>query len=66
VVRSAGSKGLVDLVALKPSEVLLVQCKSNTLTKEERTRLLELKQRLGYRVMIALRKDRKVVLNELT
>lgn len=27
VIRSAGSKGLVDLVALKPHEILLVQAK---------------------------------------
>jgi Holliday junction resolvase len=28
VVRSAGSGGIADLVALKPGQVLLVQCKS--------------------------------------
>ena len=29
VVRSAGSKGAADLAALKPGEVLLVQCKTD-------------------------------------
>jgi Holliday junction resolvase len=64
-VRSAGSKGLVDLVALKPNEVLLVQCKSKPLSKQEETELKELKQRLGYKVLIATRKNRKVELVEL-
>lgn len=29
VVKSGGSKGLADLVALKPGQVALVQCKTN-------------------------------------
>lgn len=31
VIRSAGSKGKVDLVAIKPGQLLFIQCKTNGL-----------------------------------
>jgi Holliday junction resolvase len=59
-VRSAGSKGLVDLVALKKNDVLLVQCKSSYLNKKELVELSKLKENLGYRVVVALKKNRRL------
>jgi Holliday junction resolvase len=64
-VRSAGSKGLVDLIALKQNEVLLIQCKSKPLSKQEEIELKNLKQKLGYKVLVVTRKNRKVEFIEL-
>jgi Holliday junction resolvase len=64
-VRSAGSKGLVDLVALKKNDVLLVQCKSSYLDKRELVELSKLKENLGYRVVVALKKNRKLEFREV-
>jgi Holliday junction resolvase len=64
-VRSAGSKGLVDLVALKKNDVLLVQCKSSYLNKKELVELSKLKENLGYRVVVALKKNRRLEFKEV-
>jgi Holliday junction resolvase len=64
-VRSAGSKGLVDLVALKKNDVLLVQCKSSYLNKRELVELSKLKENLGYRVVVALKKNRRLEFREV-
>jgi Holliday junction resolvase len=64
-VRSAGSKGLVDLVALKKNDVLLVQCKSSYLNKRELVELSKLKENLGYRVAVALKKNRRLEFKEV-
>jgi len=54
VVRSAGSKGSADLVALKPGEVLLVQCKlDGRMTPAERASFAELADRLGVLSLVA-------------
>ena len=48
VVKSGGSKGVADLVALKPGETLLVQCKTNGyLLPAERVQLRQLALRVG-------------------
>ena len=48
VVRSAGSKGVADMVALKPDEVVLVQCKTDGyLSPGERVAFRGLCVRLG-------------------
>lgn len=50
VVRSAGSHGAADLVALKLGEVLLVQCKrSGAISREDWNDLVRLRQRLDPR-----------------
>jgi Holliday junction resolvase len=52
-VRSAGSKGPVDLVAVGPYETVLVQCKKGgRMSPEERNELLRLKH--GYCVRVAM------------
>ena len=48
VVRAAGSKGIVDLLAVEPMNVLFVQCrKSSKMTPAERAELVETAQLYG-------------------
>jgi Holliday junction resolvase len=63
VIRSAGSHGLFDLVALKPGIVWLVQCKVNRedLSKAEREALKRLAESLEARAVLAYRRARKIV-----
>lgn len=53
VIRSAGSKTKVDLVAMKPGELLLVQCKRDgTLPPDEWDRLYDLARWIsGYPIL---------------
>lgn len=47
-MRSPGSKGLVDVIAIKPGEILFIQCKkSRPIGPEERANLRDLAARLG-------------------
>jgi len=43
VVRSAGSKGIIDLVAINPKtkKIVLIQCKSYKLSKPKEKRILD-------------------------
>jgi len=43
VVRSAGSKGLFDLIAIHPElkKIYLIQCKAGNITKKEKKTILE-------------------------
>ncbi|HEX59123.1 MAG TPA: hypothetical protein ENF26_03115 [Methanomicrobia archaeon] len=67
VVRAAGSKGIVDLVALRERDnvlrVQLISCKLNGyVPPAEREQLLELKRRLPHaEVLIAARRAGEVV-----
>jgi len=68
VIRAAASKP-IDLVALRPGEVLLVECKYNSpLTKARKRELLELAKATGAKVVIASKKknERKIHLTPLT
>jgi len=54
VIRSAGSKGAADLVAIKPGEVLLVQCKlDGKMPPYERLAYGQLADRLGVVSLVA-------------
>lgn len=57
VIRSAGSKTKVDLVAIKSGELLLIQCKlpSSDLPTSEWNRLRELARMCGARPIVALK-----------
>lgn len=72
VIRSAGSKGAVDLVALKPGEVLLVQCKTDGyVTPAERIVLRKLALSVVATALVACwykpgRAARVVAFGELT
>ena len=53
VVKSGGSKGKVDLVAMKRGETLLVQCKTDGyLSPLERTELWHLADELGHVALV--------------
>jgi Holliday junction resolvase len=61
VVRSANSKGLADLVALKKGEVLLIQCKLNGLIgSKERKEFVELAEKVGAKPIIAWKEHGKL------
>lgn len=68
VIRSAGSKTKVDLVAFKPGQVLLVQCKHNgRISPPERRELLRVASHLPAAVpVVAFMQARKLVLVRLT
>lgn len=48
VVRSAGSKGAVDLIAVKAGQILMIQCKlDDYMGPKEWNRLLDIAQKAG-------------------
>lgn len=54
VVRSAGSKGIVDIVAIRPGQILLVQCKnSGVLPPQEWNELYRLGLTIGAMPIMA-------------
>jgi Holliday junction resolvase len=61
-IRSAGSKGPADIVAIKGGKVLLVQCKANAERyKREGLLLAALARSIGAHALIARRVRRKLV-----
>ncbi len=55
VVRSAGSRGVVDLVALKDDQVLLIQVQMGSyISYEKRQQLKELASRVKGKVVVAV------------
>jgi len=67
VIRSAGSKGIADLVAIKGDEVLLIQCKIRKyLNKWEKEQVKYWKPRVNAKFVLAWRKGkRKLVIEEI-
>lgn len=71
VMRAAGSKGAIDVLALKPGEILMVQCKlDGYMTPGQRTQLYGLAAMLGAVPLVAYwRKDgraaRRVAFDQL-
>ena len=54
VLRSAGSKTKIDLVAMKPGQIIFVQCKLNGLcSPAERSKLRDLAQMVGALPIVA-------------
>lgn len=67
VVRSAASKGVVDLAAMKPRQLLLVQCKrSGALPPAEWNELYDLAASLGAVPVMAVKGLRRTELYRLT
>ena len=65
-VRSAGSKGVVDVLAMKPGQMLMVQAKKDGVCPPaERAALLELASRFEALPLVAFR-DRGVKYRRLT
>lgn len=66
VIRSAGSQGPVDLVALKPFKVMLIQCRrSGFLSAAEREKLRSLAERLQTPVFVASSTNGKITLERV-
>lgn len=67
VIRAAASKGIVDLIALKPHQTLMVQCKrSGALPPSEWNELFGLAERLGAVPLMAVKGLRGTRLMRLT
>lgn len=66
VLRSPGSRGPVDLVAIKKGEVLLVQCKLNgQISNRDKDILSELAESIGAKAVLALRLHGEVIFKPL-
>jgi len=52
VVRSAGSKGLIDLVAIKPKKVLLIQVKRRKPGKRYLKKLADWESKYGRKILV--------------
>ena len=62
VMRSAGSKGLADLIALKKGKTLLIQCKiSGDISPKEFNAFTDLGRKLGVSTTLAKKVKGKVV-----
>lgn len=62
VVRAGGSHGVADLVALKPGQVLLVQCKTNGIvTAAEWNKLYDVATRVEAVALVAYRPRRGII-----
>lgn len=59
-IRSAGSKGKLDILAFKPGQILAIQCKINgILPPSERAEVLRLAGVLGAVPVVAWKQPRK-------
>jgi len=66
VFRSAGSRSVADLIALRAGEVWLVQCKSDgCMSPLERRNFAEVAAELGVMPILASREGRKLLLKEV-
>ncbi|MEM7821456.1 MAG: restriction endonuclease [Candidatus Aenigmatarchaeota archaeon] len=60
VIRSAGSKSPIDLVAIKEGIPVLIQCKTKEVTKEEIDELRKLRSKVKCKVLIVVKRNRKI------
>ena len=63
VIRSAGSKSKVDIIAIKAGELLFVQCKAGTgvVTPAERAELVSMASKVGAHPIVASKADGKPI-----
>lgn len=59
VVRSAGSKSPIDLVAIKEGIPILVQCKIKEITKKEIDELRKLQNKVKCKVLAIVKKNKE-------
>ena len=65
-IRSAGSKGAIDVLASNGMEILAIQVKKNGyLTEKEKTRLLKVAQAFKAKPYLAYKKAKKLQLKPL-
>jgi Holliday junction resolvase len=63
---SAGSRGIADIVALKPSEILFIQCKkSGGLSLNERQRLRQITSSLNAIGVLATHRKGRILIKEV-
>ena len=61
VVRSAGSHGVFDLIAIKKGEVLGIQCKLGNVSKDEIKKMKEIGEKYGIIPVIATKGKVEVI-----
>ncbi len=59
VIRSAGSKGVADLVAIKEGRNVLVQCKTDKISAKEAGELVKIGAVYGVATMVVCKNGRK-------
>jgi len=68
VIRSAGSKGVFDLIAIAPNgkEILGIQCKAGgKIPSEEKQEIIKVAEKYNIKPCLALKKDRKYEIIEV-
>jgi len=65
VVRSAGSHGTFDLIAIKNGAALGIQCKLGNVSRAEKDKIVEVGRRYGITPCLATKRNGKVVVIDL-
>jgi len=66
VARSAGSKGVFDLIAVKDGKVIGIQCKLGRISKSEIEKIISTAKKYGITPFIATKKNGRVVIEALS
>jgi Holliday junction resolvase len=65
-VISAGSRGVADVVAIKPNEILFIQCKSNCgLSSAEKQKLKQVASSASAKGLFATHRKRRILVQEI-
>jgi Holliday junction resolvase len=65
-VISAGSRGVADVIAIKPNEILLIQCKnSGGLSMNEKLRLKQISSTVNAKGLLATHRNGRIVIKEI-
>lgn len=65
-VVSAGSRGVADVVAIRPNEILLIQCKNNGgLSFDEKQRLKQTASTVNAKGLLATHRNGRILVKEI-
>jgi len=65
-VVSAGSRGVADVVAIRPNEILLIQCKNNgMLSFDEKQRLKQTASTVNAKGLLATHRNGRILVKEI-
>jgi Holliday junction resolvase len=65
-VVSAGSRGVADVVAIRPNEILLIQCKNNgRLSFDEKQRLKQTASTVNAKGLLATHRNGRILVKEI-
>lgn len=65
-VVSAGSRGVADVVAIRPNEILFIQCKNNGgLSFDEKQRLKQIASAVNAKGFLATHRNRRILVKEI-